>query len=102
VDGLHLATMGGVWQFLAFGFLGMASEQGALAIRPSLPGAWRALALRLRFAGQPIGVRAEPDHVTVTCLAPLLVNVGDQGPTWCTPGTTTIALGSSPGTRSHP
>ncbi len=102
VDGLHLATMGGVWQALAFGFLGMASEQGALAIRPSLPGAWRALALRLRFAGQPIGVRAEPDHVTVTCLAPLLVNVGDQGPTWCTPGTTTVALGSYPGTRSHP
>jgi trehalose/maltose hydrolase-like predicted phosphorylase len=102
VDGLHLATMGGVWQALAFGFLGMASEQGGLAIRPNLPGAWHALALRLRFAGQPIGVRAEPDHVTVTCLEPLLVHVADQGPTWCTPGTTTIALGSSSGTRRQP
>jgi trehalose/maltose hydrolase-like predicted phosphorylase len=102
VDGLHLATMGGVWQALAFGFLGMAAEQGGLAIRPNLPGAWHALALRLRFAGQPIGVRAEPDHVTVTCLEPLLVHVADQGATWCTPGTTTIALGSSSGTRRQP
>jgi trehalose/maltose hydrolase-like predicted phosphorylase len=91
-DGLHLATMGGVWQALAFGFLGMAANDGTLVVRPRLPSAWHALALRLRFAGQPIRVRAESDHVTVTCVAPLSVQVGAQGSTWCRPGTTSIAL----------
>jgi len=100
-DGLHLATMGGVWQALAFGFLGLAADDGALLIRPSLPREWRALGLRMRFAGKPIGVRAEPDHVAVTCVAPLLVRVGDQGPTWCAPGTTSIALAASAHTERN-
>ena len=95
VDGLHLATMGGVWQALAFGFMGMAVEEGALVIRPNLPRAWHALGLRLHFAGQPIGVRAEPGRVAVTCVAPLLVRIRDQGPTWCGSGTTSITLAAS-------
>ena len=84
--------MGGVWQALAFGFLGMAAKRGTLLIRPNLPSAWSALGLRLRFAGQSIAVRAETDHVAVTCVAPLVVDVNDQGPAWCAPGTTAIAL----------
>ena len=76
----------------------MAAADGALLIRPSLPRSWHALGLRMRFAGQSIGVRAEPDHVAVTCVAPLLVHVSDQGPTWCAPGTTSIPLAASPHT----
>ena len=91
-DGLHLATMGGVWQALAFGFLGLAAQGGTLAVRPHLPSAWTSLALRLHFGGQPIGVRAGTDHVTVTCVAPLPVDVDGRGRTWCGPGTTSIAL----------
>src|SRR5271157_5529025 len=64
--GLHLAAMGGVWQALAFGFLGLIAEKGALAIRPSLPEAWGALGLKLRFGGQPVGVRAEHDRVIIS------------------------------------
>jgi len=101
-DGLHLATMGGVWQALAFGFLGLVADGGTLVIRPNLPRAWSALALRFRFAGQPVGVRAEHDRVAVTCVAPLLVNVGGPGPTWCAPGTTSIARTGHPGHRATP
>jgi trehalose/maltose hydrolase-like predicted phosphorylase len=101
--GLHLATMGGVWQALAFGFLGLRTAAGgALAIRPSLPEAWNALGLKLRFGGQPVGVRAEHDRVTITCVTPLLVHVADRAPAWCESGGTIIPLEPSPTDRSLP
>ena len=65
-------------------------EAGTLVVRPSLPAAWGALALSFRFAGQPVRVRADADHVTVTCRAPLTVAVDGEGPTRCPPGTTAI------------
>jgi hypothetical protein len=76
-DGVHLATMGGVWQALAFGFLGVSAAGGALAVRPCLPEAWRALVLRFRFVGRRVGIRAEHDRVTISSDPPLLVRVGD-------------------------
>jgi trehalose/maltose hydrolase-like predicted phosphorylase len=89
-EGLHLATLGGVWQALAFGFLGVRAELGTLAIRPCLPKSWRALGLTFRFQGVRAGIRAEHDRVTVTCDAPLVVRVDDRAPARCRPGTTVI------------
>ncbi len=83
--GLHLATMGGVWQALAFGFLGLRADGGVLAIDPCLPEAWSALGLRFRFLGRRVGVLARHDRVTVTCDAPLLVRVGNQAAVTCGP-----------------
>jgi len=97
--GLHLATMGGLWQALAYGFLGMRAEPGALAIDPCLPAAWSALGLRLRFRGHPVSVRADHDRVTITSDTPLFVRVGDRPPERCEPPDTTIGL-SSAGRRS--
>jgi len=39
-SGLHLATMGGVWQALVFGFASMRARAGQLHIDPRLPPAW--------------------------------------------------------------
>ena len=82
-EGLHLATMGGVWQALAFGFLGVTAAGGTLAVRPCLPDTWQALALKFRFAGKRGMHRAEHEQVTATSDPPLLVRVGDRPPTWC-------------------
>ncbi len=90
-DGLHLATMGGVWQALAFGFLGMRAEMGLLSVDPCLPESWSALSLAFRFGGQRLAVRAEHDRVIITCREPLRVQVADQSARWCQPGTTTVA-----------
>ncbi len=90
-EGLHLATMGGVWQALAFGFLGMRAEMGTLSVDPCLPGSWSALSLAFRFGGRRLAIRAEHDRVTVTCREPLMVEVAGQPPQWCQPGTTTVA-----------
>ncbi len=95
--GLHLATMGGVWQALASGFLGLRPEGSSagpvtLAIDPSLPEPWSALGLTFRLRGQRIGVRASGDQVAVTCETPLFVRVGDHPPTRCEPPGNTFPL----------
>jgi len=95
--GLHLATMGGVWQALAYGFLGLRAEgsqagHGTLAVDPCLPEAWSALGLTFRFRGQPIGVRANHEQVGITCEAPFLVRVADRAPQRCQPPGSTFPL----------
>jgi trehalose/maltose hydrolase-like predicted phosphorylase len=55
--GLHLATMGGVWQALVFGFAGVRPSARGLSVDPHLPEAWDALELRLRFRGDPVRIR---------------------------------------------
>ena len=89
--GLHLATMGGVWQALAYGFLGLRVKRGTLVVSPCLPGAWRALGLSFRFHGHPVAVRAEHDRVTIVCDASLHVQVGNRMER-CEPPSTTIPL----------
>jgi trehalose/maltose hydrolase-like predicted phosphorylase len=92
--GLHLATMGGVWQALAYGFLGLRPGPGALEVDPCLPPSWTALELRLRFRGHPIGVRADHDTVTISCAEPVVVRVGGGPRSICTPPGRTFIQGS--------
>jgi trehalose/maltose hydrolase-like predicted phosphorylase len=63
--GVHLATMGGVWQALVFGFAGIRASAGGLELDPHLPDAWDALELRLAFHGYPVRIRMEHDALEV-------------------------------------
>jgi len=78
--GLHLATMGGVWQALAMGFAGVRPDGDALAVDPRLPKAWNGLDLRLRFRGVALRVRAEHDLVAVEADGAIAIRVGDAPP----------------------
>ena len=53
VDGLHVASAGGVWARLVFGFGGMRDHDGGLSFDPRLPAAWPGLRFRLRLARLP-------------------------------------------------
>jgi trehalose/maltose hydrolase-like predicted phosphorylase len=64
--GLHLATMGGLWQALAFGFGGVWPRGEALTVDPRLPEEWNALELSLRFRGRPLRLRIDHSGVTAT------------------------------------
>jgi trehalose/maltose hydrolase-like predicted phosphorylase len=83
--GLHLATMGGIWQALAQGFLGLRVTETILEIDPSLPATWDALSLRFRVLGHPVGVRADHDHVTLACTEPLTVRIAGEPARRCEP-----------------
>jgi trehalose/maltose hydrolase-like predicted phosphorylase len=64
-SGLHLATMGGLWQALAFGFAGVRPRGEVLRVEPHLPPEWAALELRLRFRGSPLRLRIDRDGVAL-------------------------------------
>jgi trehalose/maltose hydrolase-like predicted phosphorylase len=89
--GLHLATMGGVWQALAHGFLGLDPAGDALGVDPCLPSPWGALELRFRFRGRAVGVRADRRGVHITCDAPVLVRLAGSPPRLCDPPCTRIS-----------
>jgi trehalose/maltose hydrolase-like predicted phosphorylase len=90
--GLHLATMGGVWQALAFGFLGLRAKPFGLAIDPRLPAAWSALSMRMRFRGRRVGIRATHDRVELSCDGPLVVCLAGQAPQRCVPPVVTFSI----------
>jgi kojibiose phosphorylase len=49
--GLHMATMGGIWQAAVMGFAGLQRRDDALRIDPHLPPNWKSLRVPLRFRG---------------------------------------------------
>jgi trehalose/maltose hydrolase-like predicted phosphorylase len=91
--GLHLATMGGLWQALAYGFCGLRPGGDTLHVDPKLPSEWSALALHLQFRGEPVAIRAEHDRVVIDCAAPLPVRIGGTEPQSCRPPGQTYTIG---------
>ena len=49
VDGVHIASTGGVWMALTYGFGGMRAYQGRLSFDPRVPASWGRLRFPLRF-----------------------------------------------------
>jgi trehalose/maltose hydrolase-like predicted phosphorylase/hydroxymethylpyrimidine pyrophosphatase-like HAD family hydrolase len=73
--GLHLATMGGLWQALVFGFAGARPRGERLELDPRLPEEWQALELRLSFRGSAVRVRIEHDRVDVDADPPVPIDI---------------------------
>jgi trehalose/maltose hydrolase-like predicted phosphorylase len=76
--GVHLATMGGVWQALVFGFGGVRVSKDRLTVEPRLPEAWNALDLRLKFRGHPVRIHIEQDSLAVDAHPAVPILVGDR------------------------
>uniref|UniRef100_UPI003B3AF43A glycoside hydrolase family 65 protein n=1 Tax=Pseudactinotalea sp. TaxID=1926260 RepID=UPI003B3AF43A len=50
-DGVHVASTGGVWSALVYGFGGMRDHDGELSFDPRLPTTWEGLRYRLTWRG---------------------------------------------------
>ncbi len=48
-DGVHIASAGGVWMALVFGFAGVRDFDGELSFAPHLPATWDRLQIPIRF-----------------------------------------------------
>jgi len=100
VDGLHVASTGGVWSALAFGFGGMRDHAGLLSFDPRLPATWPGLRFRFCWQGSRVLVELTEERITfsldapdsaevalsvrgtpyvVTAAAPLVVDLDGQG-----------------------
>ncbi|MGD9960896.1 glycoside hydrolase family 65 protein [Nocardioides sp.] len=99
VDGLHIASAGGVWSALVNGFGGMRDHGGVLSFDPRLPVGWPSLTYALRWHGSRLRVSLTQSEISFTVEhgsgvpvrvrgrsydvpadAPLVVPLDDQGP----------------------
>jgi alpha,alpha-trehalose phosphorylase len=97
VDGVHIASTGGVWMTLTYGFGGMRDHHGDLSFDPRLPGPWQRLAFNLRFhdrqlrvdltherfrfeltEGEPLTLDVRGHEVTVSVEEPVEVPARDE------------------------
>jgi kojibiose phosphorylase len=79
-DGVHIATMGGLWQAAVFGFGGVRADGDAVRIDPTVPPAWDSLAFPVRWRGTRIGVAVNAGSLELDLDAPALVAVGAGPP----------------------
>ena len=70
VDGIHVASAGGVWSAMIFGFAGMGDRNGRLSFDPRLPKGWSTLRFRIAWRGSRLLVEMDQDSLTLTVLQP--------------------------------
>jgi alpha,alpha-trehalose phosphorylase len=66
-DGVHVASAGGTWSALAFGFGGMRDDCGRISFDPRLPQAWESLTFRVSLRGARLKVTVTADTITFVC-----------------------------------
>ena len=87
--GVHTASMGGIWQCVAYGFGGVRVVGEALHINPHLPENWDSLALPLCWRGQTLHLAADKQGARLTNTGNATVKVALCGnPVEIAPGET--------------
>ena len=71
--GVHLATMGGLWQALAMGFFGLRPSAAGLHVDPVIADDWGTVAIRMYFRGNAIEVEASVHEFCVSSPIPITV-----------------------------
>jgi alpha,alpha-trehalose phosphorylase len=67
-DGVHVASTGGVWGTIAFGFAGLFDSGTALRFSPSLPSRWEGITFHMQRHGSRLRVDIDADGCTVEVL----------------------------------
>ena len=81
-DGVHVASCGGVWGTIAFGFAGMYETGTAMSFDPKLPDRYEWMAFRVLHHGSRMRIELDGDGCTVTVVE------GDPVPIHTTAGWT--------------
>jgi alpha,alpha-trehalose phosphorylase len=98
-DGVHVASTGGVWNCLAYGFGGMRDYNGVVTFDPRLPESWEGLSFLITLQGTRLRVDLTPSEIAFTVMegdeaevsvrghrvrvcaeSPVRVPLSDQGP----------------------
>jgi len=65
-DGLHLASIGGIWMYVVYGAAGMRDYNGKLTFNPKLDGDINKIKFRLTIGANLLEVNVDPDLTTYT------------------------------------
>ena len=79
-EGLHIATMGSLWQAIVLGFAGIRPAGNQLTIDPHLPSKWRGLEVPFRLQGTRVRARIEQDRLHVGADRPVTVRLAGLEP----------------------
>ncbi len=75
VDGVHIASAGGIWSSLVSGFAGMRDQGLMLYFDPRLPAGWDGLDFQLKMRGGLLGVSLTHEAITFSYDGPATVSV---------------------------
>ncbi len=67
MDGIHSASLGGIWNCLIFGFAGVSCDGGHIYLEPHLPKHWRKMKFQLMIYGMRIVFEISGQSVRLAC-----------------------------------
>lgn len=70
-DGIHSASLGGIWNCLIFGFAGVRFEESTLYLSPHLPEHWEEMKFKLVILGIEVTFVIEKNRIILTSKAPM-------------------------------
>ncbi|TLM87975.1 glycoside hydrolase family 65 protein [Pseudarthrobacter sp. NamE5] len=79
IDGVHIASTGGVWSSLVNGFAGLRDQGPAPYFDPRLPAEWEGLAFHLKIRGRLLRVELDAGTITLTVQEGQALDVGVRG-----------------------
>lgn len=65
-EGIHAASLGGIWQMVVFGFGGVRALDGKLRIEPHLPDNWSELEFGIYWHDERLSIHVTHDRFTIT------------------------------------
>jgi hypothetical glycosyl hydrolase len=64
-EGIHAASLGGIWQMTVFGYGGVRCLDGKLRIEPHLPKAWNKLSFGIIWQNNPLTIEITKEQMTI-------------------------------------
>ncbi|WKA55684.1 glycoside hydrolase family 65 protein [Planococcus shixiaomingii] len=64
-EGIHAASIGGLWKAAVFGFAGVRLIDGRLRIDPKLPKTWRSMKFTIQWQGSPVSISITPTLLAI-------------------------------------
>ncbi len=74
-DGIHSASLGGVWNCVVCGFAGVSHGEGTLRISPALPAAWKSMNFYLKIQNTYLHISLSDCRIEIKCGQPLQTNI---------------------------
>jgi beta-phosphoglucomutase family hydrolase len=77
-QGVHVASMGSLWQAAVMGFAGVRADGPAVSIDPVLPPAWTRLAFPFQSRGTRLDIDVRRDHLEIALDGPASLALGSN------------------------
>ncbi len=74
-DGIHSASLGGVWNCVVFGFAGVSWREGILRISPALPHTWNSMEFYIKIQDACLHVNLSNSIIELKCDRPLNADI---------------------------